>query len=151
MRLVNLPKMHLAFCYDVGENAKKNTYEKLDQFLVDKGLNPSLIPHYFYCLNMNKQNEKKIVYVLYALVNDALNASGEISTMAIHAGSYIVFEMEEAQMKLFTEGNDTEFEILVKKGLNVYKKTRVMDQLFALIEETAENEQFVYHCHIPVK
>lgn len=151
MQIEIMPKMHLAFLYELNDGGQKRAYERLDQFLEEKGLNPSKVKHYFYYLNMSKKDKRNIIFVLYALVSDAINASGEISTMMIHGGPYLVFDLTKDELYHFSQGEEDGFENKVKAGLNMYKKTRIMDQLFALIEEVVEDNEVNYRCHIPVK
>lgn len=151
MRLEILPKMQFAFLYEINDDGQKRAHERLDQFLEEKGLNPSQTKHYFYYLNMSKKNEKKIVYVLYGLVGSGLNESGEISTISIQSGSYLVLDLSKEETRLLASGNEEIFESKIKNGLMTYKKTRLMDQLFALIEEVVEDHEVGYRAYVPVK
>lgn len=151
MNLEILPKMQFAFLYELNDEGKKRAHERLDQFLEEKGLNPSQTKHYFYYLNMSKKSQKCIVYILYGLVGSGLLASGEISTITVQSGPYLVFDLSRDEVDMLASGCEEGFESQIKAGLITYKKTRVMDQLFALIEEVVQGHELSYRAYIPVR
>jgi hypothetical protein len=59
--------------------------------------------------------------------------------------------LSKEETRLLASGNEEMFESKIKNGLMAYKKTRLMDQLFALIEEVVEDHEVGYRAYVPVK
>jgi len=151
MKLVQLMQMQLAFLYEINEDAEKRAYTELDQFLASKGINPITAKHYFYYLNMSKKTKKQVVFILYAQVSEDINTHGKISTIRVEQGTYLTFALNQEELAALKEGDDIAFEAKIKMGLGEKKKTRMMNQVFALIEEVGNEENRSYCAYIPVE